>query len=52
MKNEAGSRNLSQYAVSIDEVEKITGMDFFSGLDDSIEDQIEKSFNLSQWKLK
>lgn len=38
------------YAVSIDEVEKITGLDFFSLLDDSVENQIESSFTIKEWK--
>lgn len=38
------------YAVSVDEVEKRTNLDFFSLLDDDIEKKVEKSFDLSLWK--
>ncbi len=38
------------FAVSIDEVEKRTGLDFYSLLDDNVENQVEKSFDISIWK--
>lgn len=50
-KNEAGHKPLKTYCKSIDEVEKETGMDFFSQLDDSIENKIEKSYNADIWGL-
>jgi endonuclease G len=40
--NEAGERPLTDYLVSVDKIEKMTGMDFFSALPDDIENQIEK----------
>lgn len=40
------------YAVSIDEVEQRTGIDFFSLLEDSTEDEAEKAFNLDLWKTE
>ena len=42
----------SKYAVSIDELEKRTGIDFFCNLPDNIENAVESSFYLSDWKLK
>lgn len=41
--NKAGNKPLDTYAKSIDEVEKITGFDFFSVLPDEIENEIEKN---------
>lgn len=38
------------YATSIDKVEQITGLDFFSLLDDDIENTIESQYILSNWK--
>lgn len=38
------------YARSIDEIEKLTGLDFYSLLPDENENQIEKSFCLEDWK--
>ena len=31
-------------------IEERTGIDFFSALDDSIENETEKNINLSEWK--
>lgn len=40
--NEAGERPLSEYLVSVDSIEKLTGLDFFSNLPDEIENRLEK----------
>ena len=40
-KNEAGSRPMKSYQLSVDEVERITGMDFFPALPDNVENRIE-----------
>lgn len=40
---------LSTYTVSIDSIEKITNMDFFSLLPDEIENKIEANDNYYQW---
>lgn len=42
----------SKYAITIDELERRTGIDFFCNLPDDIENAVEKSFYLSDWKLK
>ena len=34
---------------SVDEIERLTGMDFFPELDDNTEDKIEKNSKLSDW---
>ena len=39
--NEAGERPLKEYIVSVDKIEKMTGMDFFSALPDDLENQLE-----------
>jgi endonuclease G len=38
------------YACSVDEVEKRTGINFFEGLEDTAEDEAEKTFDVSVWK--
>lgn len=38
------------YAVSIDDVEKRTGLDFFSQLDEETQDKVERSVILENWK--
>jgi len=40
--NEAGERPLSEYLVSVDELEELTGLDFFSALPDEEEKRLEK----------
>ena len=40
------------YAVSVDEVEKQTGLNFFYLLDDDIEEELEKQFTLSDWQVQ
>lgn len=49
--NESTNKDMREYAVSVDEVEKITGIDFFYNLPDKTEDKIEAecspaSFNI------
>nr|WP_320038957.1 DNA/RNA non-specific endonuclease [uncultured Bacteroides sp.] len=51
MKNEKEELPLSSYAVSVDRVEKITGMDFFSALPDDVENSIESSNSTYGWSL-
>lgn len=48
-KNQSGQKNMSQQAVSIDSVEEITGLDFFSSLPDEKETPLEKSCNFNAW---
>ena len=49
--NEQSVSPLSNYAVSVDSIEILTGMDFFSPLPDHIEDSIEAYLNINQWNL-
>lgn len=49
-KNTAGNRPLDSYVNSIDQVERITGMDFFPALPDDIEQRIEKDCNVEEWR--
>ncbi len=50
--NEGSSKSLSSYAVSINDVEEITGLDFFTALPDSQEEEIENSFSTSKWSFR
>ena len=43
--------NLKSYAVSIDELEEKTGIDFFCNLPDEIEEVVEKNLVTSVWQL-
>lgn len=50
--NENSSKSLASFAVSVDEVEEVTGLDFFPALPDDQEEEIEKSFNASRWSFR
>lgn len=44
------NETLLSHAMSIDELEKLTGIDFFCNLPDDVERQVEKTFVPSVWK--
>lgn len=50
LKNEASAATLKSFAVSIDSVEHLTGIDFFPKLPDAIENKIEADPTISWWK--
>lgn len=49
--NEKGMKPLSSFAMTIDEAELITGLDFFPLLPDSDETLLESNTNLTEWPL-
>lgn len=51
-KNEAEKKRLKEYAMSIDDVEEITGLDFFTQLPDEVECKVECSFSAPFWGLQ
>ena len=51
MPNQSGHKKLSTYAMSVDDIEIITDIDFFVALPDDIEEKIESTFNLKDWDL-
>lgn len=48
--NKSGNKPLDTYAKSVDEVEKLTGLDFFSVLPDDIENEIEKNKSFEEFE--
>jgi len=49
-KNNYPSRSvMKQHAMSIDELESKTGIDFFCNLNDALEDVVEKSYSTTAW---
>lgn len=50
-KNGDGNRPKGDYANSVDEVERITGIDFFPALPDEIEDKVEATCNPDDWNI-
>lgn len=47
--NEDGRRPLATYVRSVDDIEQLTGIDFFAALPDDVENQVEKQADLSAW---
>lgn len=48
--NSNAKQTMEQTATTVDEIEALTGMDFFVNIDDHLEERIESSFSLKQWK--
>lgn len=44
--------DMARYAMSVDELEEMTGIDFFPQLPDSLENQIEKNFSFTEWNKR
>jgi endonuclease G len=49
-KNAKGNRPLDTYVNTVDEVERITGFDFFPQLPDEVENKVESRYNIKDWK--
>lgn len=47
--NEGSKKELSEFAVSIDSVEKLTGINFFPLLPDAIENNLEAQHDVTKW---
>lgn len=50
--NQPSDRSFYEYAVSIDEIEEKTGIDFFPNLSEAIESKLESSVDLKSWGKK
>ena len=48
--NNSEQHPMDYYVCSIDDVEKITGYDFFPTLSKNLQDKLEKQTNLTDWK--
>ncbi|OGJ05449.1 hypothetical protein A2467_02285 [Candidatus Nomurabacteria bacterium RIFOXYC2_FULL_36_8] len=49
--NASSSKSLDQFAVAVDEIEKQTGIDFFSELNDQLENQLEGNIDVTNWNF-
>lgn len=49
MKNEKSSAELENFVVSIDELEKLTQLDFFPSMPDELENALEKAITPQKW---
>ena len=45
------NKKYATYAITIDELERRTGIDFFCNLPDDVEEQVESTLTLSAWGL-
>ena len=52
MPNKKCSERLSSYVISIDSLERLTGLDFFPNLSEKLEKQIEGNSNFAAWKTQ
>lgn len=50
VKNNAGTKKKDLYYNSIDQIERITGIDFFPILPDDLENEIESKLDMDLWK--
>ena len=50
VRNNEGTKKKDQYVNTVDDVERITGMDFFPALPDDIENEVEAYANLDDWR--
>ncbi|MBN2275600.1 MAG: DNA/RNA non-specific endonuclease [Bacteroidales bacterium] len=51
-RNNTSSGTIQSYAVSVDEVEKNTGIDFFMNVHDELEEKLESTLDLSKWNFE
>lgn len=51
MSTDVPHTTLTSYAVSINEVEELTGHDFFQFIDDKLEEKVEDKKNLADWNF-
>lgn len=51
MENTPDQRYLKDCATTVNVVEKMTGFDFFSSLDDSVEESIEDLLDYKTWRV-
>lgn len=50
--HERSDKHLKEYAVSVDEIERVTGIELFDDLmEDGIESQLESTFDMQRWRV-
>lgn len=47
--NESSKKRLSSFVVTVKEIENLTGCDFFSNLEDELENSLESRSDFSHW---
>jgi len=51
MEGKDSNKSLKEFVVSVDQIEKLTGIDFFPKLEDKIENRLEASNTTKRWKF-
>ena len=51
MHNHNNNENIQKCTMSVDDLETLTGIDFFPELEDDFERQVEATYNLWNWGL-
>lgn len=51
MYNRSRNENMQECAMSVNQLEKISGLDLFQELDDKVEEKIESTYSLKYWGL-
>lgn len=46
------NKPLKKFVVSVDEIEELTGIDFFKNINDTLEDKLEASANYKAWSFR
>ena len=49
--HENSNQPLYEFVVSVDEIEKMTGIDFYPNLSDEIENQLESQSDYKKWSF-
>ena len=49
--NTSSSKSLDQFVVTMDQIEKETGIDFLQGLNDELKDRLEGSVKTTDWSF-
>ena len=51
MPNTPGHKRIQEYAVSVNDLENIIGIDFFTNIDDRFEEMVESDVYFRHWGL-
>ena len=52
LRHQSSKEFLESFAVTVDRVEVLTGIDFFADLPDNIEEELESKIDISKWNFK
>lgn len=51
IKHEESQRPLKEFAVTVDSLERLTGIDFFKAMPDNLQQELESTLELKNWKF-